>query len=333
MTAPRFLQEEAFYGRCESMNSLLSNAVLSIQLGVEDFESEDPRRAVSAIRNFYAGVLLLAKEVLLRTVPKASSMEVLATRYKPIPDGKGGVNYEAVGHRTIDLQEIEQRFREFNIDFDVSALRSATSMRNDIEHFYTEHPAETVRYAIATAFPAVADLFKLLDEAPASVLGKTWSAMLEVRSLYERELLACQQTFALIDWQSPTLQTAKKICYVCESELIGQRIPENIDFQSIITDCRNCGTGTLAEQFIKGCLDAHLSDESYLAVKDGGTSPLHDCPECGVHAYLTTAEETGCVWCGLELGTCAVCDCGLSPENVCWDNHGLCSYHGSKIDD
>ena len=54
------------------MSHLFDNAIQSIQLGVEDYQNDDPKRAVSAVRNFYAGVLLLAKEVLVRRVPKAS---------------------------------------------------------------------------------------------------------------------------------------------------------------------------------------------------------------------------------------------------------------------
>jgi hypothetical protein len=44
---------------------LFRNAVQSIQLGIEDYQANNSKRAVSAVRNFYAGVLLLAKEVLV----------------------------------------------------------------------------------------------------------------------------------------------------------------------------------------------------------------------------------------------------------------------------
>lgn len=51
------------------MSGLFENAVQSIQLGVEDYQDNDPKRALSAVRNFYAGVLLLAKEALVRAAP------------------------------------------------------------------------------------------------------------------------------------------------------------------------------------------------------------------------------------------------------------------------
>jgi len=70
-------------GGTDTMNSLFKNAIESIQLGVEDFEANDPRRALSAVRNFYPGTLLLAKEVLVRKAPKAIPHDVIGTRFKP----------------------------------------------------------------------------------------------------------------------------------------------------------------------------------------------------------------------------------------------------------
>jgi hypothetical protein len=79
------------------MNTLFDNAVQSIQLGIEDYQANDPRRALSSVRNFYAGVLLLAKEVLVRQIPDAAPEDVLAARFKPIPDGQGGVQFVRAG--------------------------------------------------------------------------------------------------------------------------------------------------------------------------------------------------------------------------------------------
>lgn len=53
------------------MTQLLQNAVDALAVGVEDYSANDQRRTLSAVRNFYAGTLLLAKEVLSRVAPKA----------------------------------------------------------------------------------------------------------------------------------------------------------------------------------------------------------------------------------------------------------------------
>ncbi|MGQ3075323.1 MAG: hypothetical protein ACT7A5_29945, partial [Ferrovibrionaceae bacterium] len=61
------------------MNSLFDNAIQSIQLGLEDYKSNDPKRPLSAVRNFYSGLLLLAKETLVRATPNESAKIILAS--------------------------------------------------------------------------------------------------------------------------------------------------------------------------------------------------------------------------------------------------------------
>jgi hypothetical protein len=62
------------------MPSLLENATASIRMGVEDFRQQDHDRDISAVRNFYAGVLLLAKEALIRAVPNADPQHVIGAK-------------------------------------------------------------------------------------------------------------------------------------------------------------------------------------------------------------------------------------------------------------
>ena len=50
--------------------SMLDNAIQSIQIGMEDFHEEDERRVLSAIRNLYAGILLLFKYKLQQLSPE-----------------------------------------------------------------------------------------------------------------------------------------------------------------------------------------------------------------------------------------------------------------------
>ena len=145
------------------MNTLFDNAIQSIRLGIEDYEANDAKRPLSAVRNFYAGVLLLAKEVLVRAAPKANPKDVLGAAYKPVLDGDGGITFVS-GTRTIDFNEIGERFKAFGLRIDQASLKDLTRIRNDMEHLYTEANRETVREAIARAFPVVVDLFQQIDE-------------------------------------------------------------------------------------------------------------------------------------------------------------------------
>jgi hypothetical protein len=70
-------------------------------MGTEDYASDKPDRSLSAVRNFYAGVLLLAKEVLVRAAPNADPDDVT-----------GSVTHVLDGYKTIDFDTIGKRFKD-----------------------------------------------------------------------------------------------------------------------------------------------------------------------------------------------------------------------------
>lgn len=308
------------------MSGLLQNAVQSIQLGVEDYQASDSKRVLSAARNFYAGVLLLAKEVLVRAAPNAGPQHVIGARYKPMPDGRGGVTFTPATHQTIDFSTIGQRFKDFGLSINREALDDLNRVRNEVEHHYTQKPHAAVREAIAKAMPVVADLFRLINEAPNDVLGDAWQVMLDVRGVYETELAACRSTFDNITWPAGMPGELRFNCPECHSDLVAKKDPANASHETMDCRCQSCGHEFSAEEAVARALEAYFESESYIALTDGGDQPVHDCPECGLSAYLLTEEHVGCVWCGLVLGECGRCITGLTPENVSPDNYGLCGY-------
>ena len=310
------------------MPGLFENAVHSIQLGVEDYQANDSRRVLSAVRNFHAGLLLLAKEVLVRAAPDAPETQIIAARFKPVPDGSGGVKYQAVSGQTIDLATIGSRFKDFGLNIDRAALKDLNRVRNDIEHRYLKEPHETVRQAIARAFPVAAQLFRLAGEDPRSLLGETWEIMLKVHAVYEQELNECRGTFDRVEWRSGILEDPRFVCTECQSHLVAQNNPNNEDQEGMEAHCRSCGAAIGAEILIENALTAHMEWQSYVAMTDSGDSPLQDCPDCGLSTYVVTEEEIGCVWCGYTLDKCARCMTALMPDNVDFDNHNLCAYCG-----
>jgi plasmid stabilization system protein ParE len=308
------------------MNTLFDNAVQSIQLGVEDYQANDPRRALSSVRNFYAGVLLLAKEVLVRQVPDAAPEDVLAARFKPIPDGQGGVQFVPAGNQTIDFSNIGSRFKDFGLRIDDAALKDLNRIRTDIEHYFTDESREAVREAIAKAFPVVVDLFRLAEEIPHEVLGEAWQTMLEVRAVYERELENCRASFGKIKWRSNIMAEIALNCPECQSDLVAQIDVDNTDYQSADGECRSCGAKISAEKAVVHALEMHFDLDNYMAAKDGDEGPLQTCPECGLDTYVLSEEEVGCAWCELVLDECGRCSTALTPSNVSFDNSGFCSY-------
>lgn len=310
------------------MTDLFKNAVESLRLGVQDYEMNTPERALSSVRNFYSGLLLFAKEVLVRAVPEADENSVIAERYKPVPDGGGNVKYIPATKRTIDLVEISRRFKDFGLQIDQKAIDDLSRIRNDIEHRYTKEPHDSMRQVIAKAFPVAVELFRLAGEDPLANLGDTWETMLNVREVYEQELGACRKTYEKINWHTGIFEGVA--CPECQSDLVAQDDPRNDDFQSAASHCRSCGAEISAEKLVEYAIELALGYDSYIAATDGDTDPVQDCPECGLHTYLLTEDEVGCVWCDFVLESeCARCHAGLTPDNVDPDHHGLCSYCGN----
>jgi hypothetical protein len=307
------------------MNSLFDNAIQSIRIGIEDYCHNDPKRALSAVRNFYAGTLLLAKEILVRKAPNSPMMDVLATKFSPVPNGKGGVTFEA-NSKTIDFNELGERFKAFGLKIDRSALAELNNIRNDLEHLYTNATNKMVREAIARAFPVVVDLFKLLHEEPNKHLGESWEVMLEVKLVYDKELAECEASFARIDWKSDSMARALRVCPQCDSRLVRCTDVNTTIHEYADSKCRQCGAEIAAHELIETALKKFFEDDDYQAAKEGAEGMLGSCPECSYETYVMSGEENGCAWCQLELGACLRCEEALTPNNVAWDTNEMCSY-------
>lgn len=314
------------------MSDLFKNAVQSIKLGVQDYEAHEPARVLSAVRNFYAGLLLLAKEVLVRRVPKANEGEIIASGYKPVPDQSGGVTYVPQSQSTIDLSTIGQRFKDFGLKINRNALRGLSQIRNDIEHRYPKEPAKSVRQAIAKAFPVATELFRLAGEEPHAVLGEAWETMLEVHEVYEQEHDACRATFGNVEWHPPFLKNAPRTCPDCQSDLVAQDNSENREQEDAKAHCRSCRSSISAEALIQHALNAHFEHKNYVAKMDGDVAPLNHCPECGSFTYVWDEESTGCVQCSFILNDeCARCGIKLTPDDVDFESHSYCNYCGHMM--
>lgn len=309
------------------MIDLFENAVLSLQLGIEDFKSNDVRRPISAARNYYAGLLLLAKQCLIQSAPNADPMDVIGAKYKPVPDGLGGVTHEADGYRTVDFSQLKSRFKDFNIDWPKVNIDRLQRLRNDLEHHHPKEPLRSVSEAIAQSFPMVQELFKLLRCDPATTLGNAWQSMLEERAFFERQKKACDASFERVDWFAEIASYEDFECPLCHSSLIEQLDPSNTEPQDINGKCRACGTRFDSEQIMNIVLEAEYGDEDYTSRKDAGEEVICDCPECGLRTYITSSDVNGCFWCKYVLeGNCARCHAYLTPCTVAYDNNGLCSY-------
>ena len=311
----------------------------SIRVGVEDYETGESVRSLAAVRNLHAGLLLLAKWVLVKSVPNASEDEVIRVAYEPEPDGMGGVRYvPGRSKQTIGLQDIHRRFERFGLKLAPKTkkrLDSLANVRNDIEHRYVSTGAASLRQTVSEAFVVASDIFRLGDLDPVLQLGHAWRVMLDVNEVYEKELAACWATFEDVEWRFPVRTGSGPECPNCGSELVEQEDPRNVEQDRSSGKCRSCGEGMEAEIVVECLVKSSFEWNDYVSFKETGEGVLFDCPSCMRETYVAEVDDdgelTGCIGCGFKLGRCGFCHTGLRPDDLYGDNDDLCGYCGYMI--
>jgi hypothetical protein len=114
--------------------TIIRNAIDSIQIGVEDYVSEDPRRYLSAVRNVTAGILLLYKEKLRQLSPPHDPEIFIKKHVIPKVSDEGTVVIVGKGKPTVDIVQIRERFEQLGVSVNWKQFESIKQLRNDIEH-------------------------------------------------------------------------------------------------------------------------------------------------------------------------------------------------------
>lgn len=299
------------------MDTLLTNAVYSIQLGVEDYSSEDPRRALSAVRNLNAGILLLFKEKLRILSPVNSEEALLKKTIKPTMHGNGVVGFVGHGKKTVNTAEIKSRFQSLGIIADWKSLDAVIDLRNDIEHYRTTVQSSRLKELLTDTFIIIRDFITLeLKLDPLTLLGEnTWSTLLNVSRVFEKELSECQRSMDTVKWRTPELESVAKRfrCIKCNSLLL---TPVDTDEENynLKFDCKSCGHLSLFDVIIERAVSDLYFKEAYLAMTKGGDYPLSVCPECNRETFLLS--EGYCIACFEEspITSCSNCSAPISKE-------------------
>lgn len=328
---------------------LRENALTSIRLGVEDFErclrqpdeGGDPTRALSAIRNLFAGVLLLFKYKIATCVDDpadAAALIFIPPEVLPQSDGSRGVEWLPAGKfkpTTIDVATIQKRFEAFDIEVDWDVINKLQKCRNHLEHL---HPANTlgeVADFVAELFPVLRDFIQTqLQEPPAEILAEAWQIMLLHHKFFVDTSRQCKEAWndvGVPKGMEPWLDECQ--CEECASSLLmpsqdsldlGELVEHNDD--CFRYTCLACGHGALIGPLMVEALNkAHEYDP-----RDGEEPSVENCYQCD-RATFVSFEQT-CLWCSAELDytECWVCEEGLGQDDQ--ENGGLCSYHAHTFE-
>jgi hypothetical protein len=315
-------------GSAHDVTTILANAVSSFQIGIEDFQSADPRRALSAVRNVSAGMLLLFKERLRELSPPNSDDVLIRQIIQPHVDAEGAVSFIGAGKKTVDVNQIRERFKALRVEVDWKHVDTIINIRNDVEHFFTPHSAARIKELLATSCLVIRDFItKELKREPLELFGEsTWKALLNVEQVWDREYEECEQAKAQVNWGSVAVERISESleCEHCGSGLLKPKCLED-DLLSIEFQCAACGETSTFEEMAEEATERAYASDMYIAATDGGDAPVAECFECGRETFLV--EENQCIVCGAvpKEMRCAVCgnELGLAEQNL----GGLCSYH------
>ena len=310
------------------MSSLYQNAITSIRLGIEDFQTDEDDRMISSARNYYAGFCLLAKECLVRAAPHADPMQVIGAKTKPVSDGAGGVMVAPDGHTTIGVNDLKKRFSDFGLPWPDGDLQKLVRMRNQIEHHHLNEPVAALAETIASSFPMVVDFFTILGEDPKAELGDTWDVILERHDVFKKMQAVCLTELATIEWHIEPANLDRMFCPNCGSSLIWQEDLGNQVVESFHAKCAQCGEVFDHEDSIRMLVDAAFWVDDYIAATEGGEPVLNNCPNCALpDAYVQNGEANGCIACGFVLDeSCTRCGTGITLDEYSMLDTGLCGY-------
>ncbi|MGX1173968.1 hypothetical protein [Pseudomonas sp. R151218B TE3479] len=310
--------------------SMMQNAVTSIQLGVEDFHSDDPRRVLSAIRNLYAGLLLLFKCKLQQLSPSGSDEVLLKTDISPVIDAETqAVIWKGKGKKTVDYMEIQNRLTSLGIaGVEWKLLENLQKIRNSTEHYYSLVSHSQMQEAIANSLQLIIQFCQPhLGEDPAKLLGRScWQSLVEVEQVYARQYEACLKSLEQVDWVFPELADAvdEVRCPQCDSQLVRVGDP-TLDPESLEFDCMVCLESSSYEAVMVPALAESLAGINYVNVKDGGDACSETCHECGNDTFLVEHGQCAICFAELDYTECAMCSTSLGVYDQ--DSGGLCSYH------
>lgn len=316
--------------------SIIQNATLSIQAGLEDLQAATPSRTLSCVRNLHAGVLLLLKAKLQELSPAGSDDVLLKQRIVPRRGSSGSVDFAGHGKKTVDTHELRSRLSSLGVNVDWQRVEKLSRERNNIEHYYATVADASLRGLAADVLVVIRDFAgRELNQDPMTLLGPSaWEQLLQNAEVYAQEKAACEAALGAISWKSRTLSDAvlRHSCSACGSPLLMPTgTADTID--SVVLSCRSCGHGMNASEYVPSSLQEHLAHDTYSAMKDGCAPPIAACPNCFTESFVL--EEDACALCEYERAHVRCIQCCEEIQLEEQELGGLCGccHHVATKDD
>ena len=323
-----------FYGLVLIM-SILNNAIDSINLGLEDYESSDHRRLISCARNIFSGILLLFKHKLSLLSPVDSDEVLIKKDVLPTKASNGEIIWRGSGTKTVDVHQIQRRFKSLGVNTHWVRIEKIKKFRNDIEHYHSKLSKDAIKALLSDSFIVINDF--ITDELasdPRELLDESsWNILISVNDVYQKEKERCYDELDKIDWASESLSEAVKgiSCEICGSSLITiDKVVKDRVYSVFV--CKSCQSNFKYDEIVEGAIHNYFSWEIYDSYHDGGTMPVISCPECSRETYIYSEKQ--CLLCDVVFDQiCVRCGMEIIPEEL--DDSGYCGWclHMKSKDD
>lgn len=307
------------------MDTIFNNAITSISIGVEDFQKNNSARNLSAIRNIYSGILLLYKEKLRRLSTIGSDEVLIKSKITAKLDNEGKLIFVGEGKKTVDVNEIRNRFKSLGISTDWKRLEQVQKIRNNLEHYKLDGEIDILIEVINKCFLIIRNfLTDELNTDPLSVFDNDiWEVFLK-----NEEVLQKEENIVMDSHKQSLL--APKIkhyfdsidCMHCGSELV--EISKESDIYEVNGYCRTCGKDNYGPTLLERAIEISTGFEDYRSVKHGGGTLFDFCPECDNRTFCNNEEI--CYVCGYEVEYKSCWRCGNSLTLDEQTLEGLCFY-------
>lgn len=250
------------------------------------------------------------------------------SRIVPVLDDDGEVVLVGKKGQSVDVQDIEERFKALKITgITWHLLHDLRRVRNDIEHYYTNLPRERLRQSMAGTFHLIQQFcLPYLDMHPVDFIGNEyWEFLTEEDAFFTEELKECHANLNQVTWPLTALKAATNSmhCLKCESPLI-RAVDPKVDVYMLEFSCTKCGEVSGYEPFVEAALLKHFEGANYQAVMDGCDFPLETCFACGMETWVVSEAKCAACLSVPEHTECWRCGNGLSVAE--FDLGGLCGY-------
>jgi hypothetical protein len=305
-----------------SNSPLLQHAIDSLEIGIQDAKSNDPRRVLSAVRNLYAGILLLLKEKLAQESPNDSIL--IYAKIKWVHDTQGNVVAKPDGAKTIDTEEIINRYKSLNLTLDAQRIRSLQGIRNALEHNTPAHAEATIRDAIAKTFVLITSVIRdHLGKNPQDLFAyEIWSEMVAEAETQKKLEDDCRRSLkAIVNVPDAAEEALRElICKSCGSGLLMAEPTAESYFSTEFT-CQVCGDRSNLGKILPDALS--LIYRAHYDPRTLDEPEIGLCPNCSEEAFHIDSDQ--CLVCGegRQYEFCDRCEERLGLDE---QESGLCSY-------